>query len=74
MEQLILDISTKKDVALIKELLTHFKGVKVNGFSSLLGVTQTAKRIEEGLRDAEEGDVKPWNEIKPTILKRIANV
>ena len=29
------------------------------------------QRIEEGLKQADEGHVKPWNEVKARLLKRI---
>jgi hypothetical protein len=71
MEQLILDITSEKDAALIKELLKKFKGVAVNKFSTSLTSTQMRKRIEEGVKDADEDNVKPWKEVKSSLLKRI---
>jgi hypothetical protein len=71
MEQLVLDITSEKDATLIKELLKRFKSVEVNNFSTSLTSTQMRKRIEEGIKDADEGNVKPWKEVKSDLLKRI---
>lgn len=71
MEQLIVDISSEKDAALIKELLKRFKGVEVNDFSTSLTSTQMRKRIEKGIEQADNGDLKPWKEVKAKLLKRI---
>lgn len=70
MEQLVIDISSKKDAALIKELLKKFKGVEVNDFSSNMTSSQIQKRIEVGIADADNGKVKPWKEVKEKLLKR----
>jgi len=71
MQQLVLDIRSDKDADLIKELLKRFKGVEVNSFSTSLNSDQVQKRIEEGLKQAEEGDMKPWKHVKSQLLKRI---
>ena len=71
MQQLVLDISSDKDAVLIKELLKRFKGVEVNSFSTDLSSNQIPKRIYEGLRQADEGNVKPWKEAKAALMKRI---
>ena len=71
MEQLVVDISSAKDATLIKELLKHFKGVEVNSFSTSLSSRQVQQRIAKGLKDADEGRVKPWKEVKSKLLKRI---
>ncbi len=71
MVQLVLDISSEKDAALIEELLKRFKGVEVNNFRPSLSVAQTRKRIEEGIADADSGNVKPWKEVKAGLLKRM---
>lgn len=71
MQQLVLDISSDKDADLIKELLKRFKGVEVNSFSNDLTTTQIQKRIYEGLKQADEGQLKPWKEVKAGLLKRI---
>ena len=66
-----MDISSEKDAELIKELLKRFKGVEVNNFSTSLTATQMRKRIEQGIKDADAGNLKPWKEIKSGLLKRI---
>lgn len=71
MEQLVLDISSAKDATLIKELMKHFKGVEVSSFSTELSQTQVQKRIAKGLKDADEGRVKSWKEVKSKLTKRI---
>ena len=71
MQQLVLDISSDKDADLIKELLTRFKGVEVNSFSSDVNARQMQKRIYEGLKQADEGKLKPWKDVKAGLLKRI---
>lgn len=71
MEQLVIDISSPKDAALIKELMKRFKGVEVNSFSSDISPKETRKRIAQGLKDAEEGNTKPWSEVKSRLLKKI---
>jgi predicted transcriptional regulator len=71
MQQLVLDIRNDKDADLIKELLKRFKSVEVNSFSTTLTSEQLQKRIEEGLKDAAEGNVKPWKQVKAQLLKRI---
>jgi hypothetical protein len=71
MEQLVLDISSEKDAALIKELLKRFKSVEVNNFSTSLTSGQMSKRIEEGIKDADEGRVKPWKQVKAKLMKTI---
>ncbi|HRG87449.1 MAG TPA: hypothetical protein PLW44_00400 [Chitinophagales bacterium] len=71
MEQLIIDVQSSKDAALIKELMKKFEGVEVNSFSNNLSSTETQRRIEAGLKDAEEGRVKPWSEVKERLVKRI---
>jgi hypothetical protein len=71
MQQLVLDIASDKDADLIKELLKRFKGIEVNSFSPALSSKQINKRIEEGLKQADEGNVKPWNEVKARLIKRI---
>ena len=71
MEQIVLDIPSAKDATLIKELLKRFKGVEVNSFSPVLSSSQMQSRIAKGLKDADEGNVKPWKEVKAKLLKRI---
>jgi hypothetical protein len=71
MVQLVLDISSEKDAALIEQLLKRFKGVEINNFTTSLTGAQTRKRIEEGIADADNGNVKPWKEVKSKLLKRI---
>ena len=71
MQQLVLDISSDKDASLIIELLKRFKSVEVNSFATDLSPTQTARRITAGLQQADNGDVKPWKEVKSSLLKRI---
>jgi hypothetical protein len=71
MEQIVLDISSAKDATLIKELLKRFKGVEVNCFSASLAGPQMQERIEKGIKDADEGNVKPWKRVKSKLLKRI---
>ena len=71
MQQLILDISSKKDADLIKELMKRFKSVQVNSFETELNRNQMQARIKEGIQDADEGRIKPWEEVKSKLLKRI---
>ena len=71
MQQLVLDIRSDKDANLIKELLKRFKGVEVNSFATDLNVNQVESRINEGLKQADQGDVKPWKEVKSRLLKSI---
>jgi hypothetical protein len=71
MEQLVLDISSEKDAVLIKELLKRFKGVQVNDFSPSHTSTQMRKRIEKGIEEADNGELKPWKEVKAKLIKRI---
>ncbi len=71
MEQIVLDISSAKDATLIKELMKRFKSVEVNSFSTNLTGNQIQQRIEKGLKDADEGKVKPWKEVKSKLLQRI---
>jgi hypothetical protein len=71
MEQLVLDITSEKDATLIKELLKHFKSVEVNNFATSLTPAQMRKRIEEGIKDADAGNVKNWKDVKSGLLKRI---
>ena len=71
MQQLVLDISNDKDANLIKELLKRFKGVEVNAFATDLTSKQMQQRINEGLHQADEGNVKPWKEVKARLIKKI---
>ncbi len=71
MEQLVIDVKSAKDAALIRELMKRFKNVEVNSFSTSLNAAQIRQRIEEGIKDANEGNVKPWKEVKAKLLKRI---
>jgi hypothetical protein len=71
MEQLIIDIRSPKDAALIKELMKRFKGVEVNSFSNSSSAKETRKRISQGLKEADQGNVRPWSEVKSKLLKRI---
>ncbi len=71
MQQIVLDISSDKDATLIKELMKRFKGVEVNSFTSTLTGNQMQQRIEKGLKEADEGKVKPWAKVKSKLLKRI---
>jgi hypothetical protein len=71
MVQLVLDISSEKDAALIEELLKRFKSVEVNNFTASITGTQMRKRIEEGIADADNGNVKPWKEVKAKLLARV---
>ena len=71
MQQLVLEISSDKDADLIKELLKRFKGVEVNSFSTALTSKQMRERIEEGLKQADEGNVKSWKQVKSALVKRI---
>jgi hypothetical protein len=71
MQQLVLDIRDDKDADLIKELLKRFKGVEVNSFATNLSTAQIQSRIEEGLKQADQGKKKPWKQVKAQLLKRI---
>jgi hypothetical protein len=71
MEQLVLNIPSEKDAALIKELLKRFKSVCVNNFSTTLTPSRMRKRIERGINDADDGNVKLWKDVKSTLVKRI---
>ena len=71
MQQLVLDISNDKDASLIKELLKRFKGVEVNTFATDLTSKQMQQRIDEGINQADAGNVKPWKAVKARLIKRI---
>ena len=71
MEQLIVDIHSREDARLIKELLKRFKSVDVMSFSSSLSQAEMNKRIRQGLKDADEGKVKPWKEVRGKLMKKI---
>jgi len=71
MEQITLDISSAKDAALIKELMKRFKGVEVNTFSSSISTKEIRKRIETGIKEADEGKGMPWKEVKKDLLKKL---
>jgi hypothetical protein len=71
MEQIVIDIQNAEDAALIKSLLKRFKNVDVASFTPAVSKTQMAKRIEKGLKDADEGKVKPWKTVKASLLKKI---
>jgi len=70
MVQLVVDIQSEKDAALIKELLKRFKNVEVADFSPAISSTQMRKRIQQGIADADSGNVKPWKEAKAGLLAR----
>ena len=67
----MLDISSDKDAALLKDLLKRFKGVEVSSFATSLSSGQIRSRIEKGLQDADRGNTKPWKEVKSKLLKQI---
>lgn len=71
MEQLVIDIASQKDAQLIRELMKRFKGVEVNSFSTSLSQKTTRQRIAQGIEDANNGNVKPWSEVKNKLLKQI---
>ena len=71
MEQLVLDISSEKDAALIKELLKRFKSVEVNDFSTSMKASEMRKRIEQGVKDADEGKVASWKALKSKLLRKV---
>jgi hypothetical protein len=72
MEQIILDISSKKDAALIKELLKRFNRCKVN--DSFVPLVDDSKlHVEKGIKDADEGKVKPRKKIIQGLRRRIKN-
>lgn len=71
MEQLVLNISSKKDADMIRELLKRFKNVQISCFDTDLPPVDIQTGIHEGLRDAEEGRTQSWDEIKPGLIKRI---
>ena len=71
MEQLVLDIHSERDAALIKELLKKFKNVEVLSFSSKLSSKEVQQRIGSGIKDADNGKVKPWKAVKSKLIKKI---
>jgi hypothetical protein len=71
MEQIVLDISSAKDAALIRELMKRFKGVEVNSFSPAVSSKQVRQRIEAGIKEADEGKGMPWKEVKKDLLKKL---
>lgn len=71
MEQIVIDIPSVKDAELIKELLKKFKGVEVNSFSTNMNPNEIQRRIEQGLKEADEGKLKPWKQVKAEVLKNI---
>jgi hypothetical protein len=73
MEQLVLDIHSKSEAKLIKELLKKFKHVEVQSFSSSLTDKTVKERIQKGLDDADQGKVTEWKTVKAKLLQKIQN-
>lgn len=71
MVELVIKTSSEKDAELIRELMKRFKDVEVNSFAPSLTKKQMQKRIKQGIDDIENGRVKPWSEVKKSLLKRI---
>lgn len=71
MEQLVIDISSSEDAHLIKELLKHFKKVEVKSFVSDIAEKEMKFRIQQGLKDADSGNVKSWSSIKENLTNKI---
>ena len=73
MEQLILDIHSDSDAALIKEFLKKFKQVHVQSFSSSLSSDTIRNRIHTGLDDADNGRVTPLEQVKIELAEKLKN-
>ncbi len=71
MEQLIIDIETQEDAQLIKELLKRFKSVEVKSFHSDISSKEINFRIQQGIKDADSGNVKDWNLLKNSISEKL---
>jgi hypothetical protein len=67
MEQLVIDIESNDDALLIKELLKRFKKVEVKSFASDINEKEMQFRIQQGIKDADFGNVKDWNTVKDRI-------
>ena len=71
MEQLVLDIHSKSEAKLIKELLKKFKHVEIQSFSSTLSDKEVRARIQKGLEQADQGKVIEWKTVKAKLIKKI---
>ncbi len=71
MEQLVIDIKSDEDANLIKELLKRFKTVEFNSFTPNLSIVETKFRIQQGIKDADYGNVKDWNAVKTSLSNNI---
>ncbi len=72
MEQLSVDIHSADEARLIKDLLKRFKSAEVMSFTPVLSQSGMSRRISQGLKDADEGRVKPWRDVKRRLVKKIA--
>ncbi len=71
MEQLVIDIESNDDALLIKELLKRFKKVEVKSFTSDINEKEMQFRIQQGIKDADFGNVKDWNTVKTELATKI---
>lgn len=71
MEQLVIDIESNDDALLIKELLKRFKKVEVKSFASDINQKEMQFRIQQGIKDADFGNVKDWNTVKTELATKI---
>ncbi len=71
MEQLVIDIESNDDAQLIKELLKRFKKVEVKSFISDINEKELQFRIQQGIKDADSGNIKEWNIVKANLTKKI---
>ncbi|MBK8350851.1 MAG: hypothetical protein IPL21_03910 [Saprospirales bacterium] len=71
MEQLVIDIESNDDALLIKELLKRFKKVEVKSFASDINEKEMQFRIQQGIKDADFGNVKDWNTVKTELATKI---
>ncbi len=71
MEQLVIDIESNDDAVLIKELLKRFKKVEVKSFASDINEKEMQFRIQQGIKDADFGNVKDWNTVKTELATKI---
>jgi hypothetical protein len=67
MEQLVIDIESNDDAHLIKELLKRFKKVEVKSFTPDINEKEIQFRIQQGIKDADYGNVKEWNTVKEQL-------
>ncbi|HWB65067.1 MAG TPA: hypothetical protein VG603_16225 [Chitinophagales bacterium] len=71
MVQLVVDISSDKDAALIQEILKKFRTVEVNSFMPDISKQQVQKRIDAALRESNENKTTPWVDVKKNCNEKL---